>query len=201
MLPLFVEWGSYGISSVADTWWNTNTTEWFSSTVLALRRTRNKALQTLSHLGLQVRTPGLRYKSQLCPFNTNFFDDWSQTCYVVRTSSDVLHPGPPPKCWEYRNAAPCGAFNNSLQWVVIHLSKLLTCQNLSPKYSRQIILNGTRNDAQQDLTFIEKWLMVKRKAMPFPHWLNKKLKKHSLHVLQYFLFQNAFLKTSFYHCS
>lgn len=56
-------------------------------------------------------------------------------------------------------------------------------------------------NARQAFPFIEKWLMGKRKAIPFPRWLNKKLKKHSLHVLQGFLFQNAFLKTSFYHCS
>lgn len=44
------------------------------------------------------------------------------------------------------------------------------------------------SDAQQDLTFIiEKWLMVKRKATPIPHWLNKKLKKH-IHYTFYNIF-------------
>lgn len=50
------------------------------------------------------------------------------------------------------------------------------------------------SDAQQDLTFIiEKWLMVKRKATPIPHWLNKKLKKH-IHYTFYNIFfvQNSF---------
>lgn len=45
--------------------------------------------------------------------------------------------------------------------------------------------------------------MVKRKATPIPHWLNKKLKKHSLHILQYFSFKIhvPVNKTSFYHRS
>lgn len=76
---------------------------------------------------------------------------------------------------------------NFLKMVAVSPHQTPCTPKLSQNIANQIILiNGTRSDAQQDLTFIEKWLMVKRKAMPFPHWLNKKLKKHSLHIFTIF---------------
>lgn len=37
-----------------------------------------------------------------------------------------------------------------------HFFKLLTLQILHKIYQTQILINGTKSDAQQDLTFIEK---------------------------------------------